>query len=202
MRADTSERILDCAIELFAERGYDGVSMRQIAAAVGIKASSLYKHFLNKEAILESVFEQFRAIMQSTHAYEVEKLRFPEGTSAAEVLKGSFLAFRDLVYQPRLMKITRVINREQSRNKQVRDFFVQELVEKPLIELEETFSVMIAAGMLKTVSPHLLAKTYHAYILSAYYTHNILQAEPDLPLVEAEMLAFIDFFCETYAIKG
>jgi len=199
MPGDTKERILDYAIDLFAERGYEGVSVREIAAAVGIKASSLYKHYENKEAILERIFEQFLSIMQSTHAYEVQILQFPAGTSAADVLKGSFLAFRDLIYQPRLMKIVRVINLEQARNPQVRDFFLRELVQKPLTELEATFAAMITAGMLAAVSPRMLARLYHATIISAYYTHNILQAEPDLPRVEEEMLAFIDFFCETYA---
>lgn len=198
MSGDTKERILDCAVELFAERGYEGVSVREIAAAVGIKASSLYKHYENKEAILESIFEQFRAIMHSTHEYEDQMLQLPQGMSAADLLKASFFAFRDLIFQPRLMKITRVINLEQARNEQVRSFFLQELVEKPLKELEETFSAMIVAGMLKAVDAKMLARTYHAYILSAYYTHNILHAEPNLPQVESEMLAFIDFFCETY----
>ena len=198
MTGDTKERILDCAIDLFAERGFEGVSVRDIAAAVGIKASSLYKHYENKEAILENIFEQFRAVMQSTHEYEDQMLQLPQGLNAADLLKASFFAFRDLIYQPRLMKITRVINLEQARNAEVRRFFLQELVEKPLKELEETFSAMIAAGMLKKFDSKMLARTYHAIIISAYYTHNILRAEPDLPQVESEMLAFIDFFCETY----
>jgi AcrR family transcriptional regulator len=41
----TKEKIFDAAVELFAERGYDGVSIRDIAKAVGIRESSVYKHF-------------------------------------------------------------------------------------------------------------------------------------------------------------
>ena len=37
--------------KLFAAKGYDGVSMRQIAAAVGIQAASLYSHYAGKESI-------------------------------------------------------------------------------------------------------------------------------------------------------
>ncbi len=39
----TKERILNEALTLFAENGYDGTSMEQIATKVGIKAPSLYK---------------------------------------------------------------------------------------------------------------------------------------------------------------
>ena len=38
----TKEKILDAALTLFAENGYDGTSVEQIANIVGIKAPSLY----------------------------------------------------------------------------------------------------------------------------------------------------------------
>ena len=49
--ADTRTRILDVAVPLFAEAGYDGVSMRAIAKAVGIQAASLYNHFPDKQSL-------------------------------------------------------------------------------------------------------------------------------------------------------
>ncbi len=103
-QTNTKERILDCAIDLFSEKGYKEVSVREIAAAVGIRAASLYKHYENKEAILESIFSLFRAIMTETQQYEKEMLQLPEGMSAEEILTGAFLLFRDLIYTPRLLK--------------------------------------------------------------------------------------------------
>lgn len=48
----TRRRLLETALELFAERGYHGVSVRDITGAVGIKASSLYAHWPSKELLL------------------------------------------------------------------------------------------------------------------------------------------------------
>ena len=48
----TKEKILDAALTLFAENGYDGTSVEQIANIVGIKAPSLYKHYKGKEDIM------------------------------------------------------------------------------------------------------------------------------------------------------
>ena len=45
----TKEKILDAALTLFAENGYDGTSVEQIAGIVGINAPSLYKHYKGKE---------------------------------------------------------------------------------------------------------------------------------------------------------
>ena len=46
------EQIIDAAAALFAERGFHGVSVDDIGAAVGISGAALYKHFANKEALL------------------------------------------------------------------------------------------------------------------------------------------------------
>ncbi len=52
----TSDAILDAAERRFAERGFDGVSVREIAADVGLKnQASLYHHFDNKQALYEAV---------------------------------------------------------------------------------------------------------------------------------------------------
>ncbi|MBF6058872.1 MULTISPECIES: TetR/AcrR family transcriptional regulator [Thiomicrorhabdus] len=58
----TSQRILKTAAELFASKGYDALSMRDIASACDIKAPSLYNHFKDKQALyqatLKFVFKQ------------------------------------------------------------------------------------------------------------------------------------------------
>ena len=53
----TKEKIMESAIIQISERGYDSVSMRDIAAEVGIKASSIYNHFSSKLEILKSMYE-------------------------------------------------------------------------------------------------------------------------------------------------
>lgn len=53
---ETKEKILFAAIELFSERGYSKVSMRDIAAAVGITAASIYNHYPSKETLLGSIY--------------------------------------------------------------------------------------------------------------------------------------------------
>lgn len=48
----TDQRILEAATQLFYEKGYHAATMREVAAAVGIKAGSLYNHFPGKEDLL------------------------------------------------------------------------------------------------------------------------------------------------------
>jgi len=53
--ADTTERILDAAEACFAQKGYTGTTLRDVADAVGIRIPSLYNHFPNKEALYRAV---------------------------------------------------------------------------------------------------------------------------------------------------
>jgi AcrR family transcriptional regulator len=53
----TREAILAAASALYAERGYDGVSMRDVAAAVAIQPASLYHHFKDKDALILAALE-------------------------------------------------------------------------------------------------------------------------------------------------
>jgi len=54
----TSEVILDTAEQLFAARGLDSVSVRDLARHLGLTAPSLYNHFPGKQALYEAVLER------------------------------------------------------------------------------------------------------------------------------------------------
>jgi len=50
--ASTRERILDVALDLFIEKGFDGTSLREIAERLGVTKAALYYHFASKDDIL------------------------------------------------------------------------------------------------------------------------------------------------------
>ena len=53
------QRIYDAAIDLFAEKGFHGTSVRDLAQAVGVEAASLYHHFPSKQDLLRTMFDRF-----------------------------------------------------------------------------------------------------------------------------------------------
>jgi len=52
------EEILDVATRLFAERGYEGTSMNDVAERVGMRKASLFYHFATKDALYEAVLDR------------------------------------------------------------------------------------------------------------------------------------------------
>lgn len=57
----TKQRILNNALALFMEKGYEGASMSDIAASTGIRKASLYAHFNRKQDIFLAIFEDILA---------------------------------------------------------------------------------------------------------------------------------------------
>ena len=53
----TKEKIFDVALDLFSQKGFDAVSVREIAREVGIRESSIYNHYKSKEAILDAIID-------------------------------------------------------------------------------------------------------------------------------------------------
>ena len=60
----TRERIIEEALNLFSRKGYQGTSVKNIAEAVGIRDSSLYKHFRSKEEIFSTIVEEMSRRME------------------------------------------------------------------------------------------------------------------------------------------
>ena len=56
----TKEKFVIEALRLFSEKGYEAVSVAEIAGAVGCSAPALYKHYKSKKQLLEAVIEARR----------------------------------------------------------------------------------------------------------------------------------------------
>ncbi|MFD5214781.1 TetR/AcrR family transcriptional regulator [Microbacterium sp. NPDC058345] len=54
-KAERTDAILSSAAQLFASRGYSGVSLEDIGAAVGVSGPAVYRHFAGKHALLDAL---------------------------------------------------------------------------------------------------------------------------------------------------
>ena len=72
MAESTKERILRIALELFAQNGYLGTSMNDIARQVGFTKAALYKHYASKQEILDKIVERMNKMdYERAEAYEM-----------------------------------------------------------------------------------------------------------------------------------
>lgn len=59
---NTKEKILEEALKLFAQSGYMGTSMNDIASKLGVTKAALYKHYKSKQEILDSIIEKMNEL--------------------------------------------------------------------------------------------------------------------------------------------
>lgn len=71
---DTRRAILDAALDLFAEHGFAGTSMRTLARAAGVRESALYHYFESKDALFLGVMEHVFASREGSLAAMFESL--------------------------------------------------------------------------------------------------------------------------------
>ena len=170
---DTKQRILDKALELFSAQGYDAVSMGQIAAAVGIKAPSLYNHFPGKQAI-------FDALVASTAAqYEADtgKLDIHVQNAArdipvfTEITEDALFEkvrriFEYSLHNETISRFRRMMTIEQFRSPELAALYSARYVERVVRYHAGIFRALIAAGEIAAEEPEALAMLYVAPVLT------------------------------------
>ena len=83
-------RLLDAAEQLFAERGFYGVTTRQVASTAGVDDALIYYHFKNKSGLFDAVFERrARVLITARH----DSLRAYVAGSPSVTVEGAVAAF-------------------------------------------------------------------------------------------------------------
>ncbi len=67
---DTSRRVFETALQLFRERGFEGTTMRDVAAEAGLSLGAAYHYFPSKDAIVHAYYDQ----VQDEHARRVHAM--------------------------------------------------------------------------------------------------------------------------------
>jgi AcrR family transcriptional regulator len=197
----TKEKILSEALSLFAVKGYSAVYVGEIADAVGIKTSSLYKHFKGKQDIFDSCVEAFSQRMEKirndVRLPETPEANFSYQTASIEKLVEVSIALFVFYLQDdvaakfrKMLMIERYHNPEL--NKLFEDFFIYGVVAHE----EKIFADLINAGAIKKENPHIIALRFYTpifYLWQKYDTH------PDeVENAKEELAAMVREFCNTY----
>jgi AcrR family transcriptional regulator len=106
-------QILSAALDVFAEKGYEGGSMREIAAHVGVSEAALYRHFTGKEAIFLALVEAFGVAVRREAIPKVQAMR---ADTIGSDLRGLLLDRRRTVrrLEPALRVILPVVIRNRA----------------------------------------------------------------------------------------
>ncbi len=190
----TKERILDEALTLFAENGYDGTGVDLIAERVGIKGPSLYKHFKGKEAILNVLIDSAEARYEEMFGSEKHIGKIPE--SQEEFIKATMERISFTLHDPMIRKMRMFLVQEQFRNERISEVTTKHQIDGVQRMFAKIIKGMMDKGVVIDDDPELLAVE-----LTAPVVLQIARSDRQ-PQYEKECMECIEkhlqHFCKVY----
>ena len=167
--ADTKEKILITALQLFARDGYEAVSVRTIAEELNITKGALYRHYKNKRAIFDSIVERMIQIdAKRARDYRVPAEQYEtmpdsyEHTSVKDIQKYTIEQLKFWTEDDFASPFRKMLTLEQYRSEEMAELYSQCLIAGPVAYMEDLFREMMKKGVLKQENPRQLAVEYYA----------------------------------------
>lgn len=133
------DRLLDAAEELFCERGFDGTSIRDIAAAAGCNIAAVNYYFGSKDNLYLEVWRRHLGAMRETRIASIEKVMRRE--DAEPSLEELLSSYADAFVEPLVDKLTggrfvKLMAREMVDKHLPQNVFVEEMVVPVMVALQ------------------------------------------------------------------
>ncbi|MEQ8973994.1 MAG: helix-turn-helix domain-containing protein [Coleofasciculus sp. C1-SOL-03] len=176
----TKQRILDAAQRLFASRGYNGTTTRDLAAKAGVAEGTLFRHFESKKAILVEVATQGWVELLTDLLTELSEM-------------GSYKAVAQ-VMRRRMMRMhenadmMRVCFMEAQFHPDLRDRIQSEVIAKMSDVAEAFFETAMERGIYRRTNPKVVARVFLGMFAVAGFSDETIM-EPGASLKEVQEMA-------------
>lgn len=173
---NTKEKIMDVALHMFSERGYEAVSIRDICGEVGIKESTLYYHFKNKKDILDSLIEKFRNHIDGllSHIDEIpgdgQQKKGKKNDIASSKIMDTYM-MDSYLFDPFCNLMIRLMMIEQFHNEEIRALYEKTLFTDPYEIYMNVFKRLAAQGAFPEEQAEKIVRQYHAYMTMLTYKY-------------------------------
>jgi AcrR family transcriptional regulator len=148
----TRQAILDAALNLFAEKGYFGTSLRDIATAVGVRESALYNYFPSKHALFEAlIVAEHQSKLEHLSAVVENPIR-----DVRETLTRLALLAVETFSTPRQQQLFRILMSDGIRLARGGHIDLFEHLSSAQARLREVMIRLVSGGWLHAADPQLL----------------------------------------------
>ena len=197
MGKGTKERILLAALDMFAEKGYAGTNLRELAGSLGLGKSSLYRHFESKEQIWNELLDEM-IVYYAARFGSADRL--PPVPDSLEGLVQLTMALVDFtVHDEKVIKTRKLLSIEQFRDQRARALAGKHFLTGLTDMFTPILSGMMDKGLLVRDDPKMLAFAYTAPIsaLIRQADRTPEQAEAIIGEVEAYSRHFVKTYGQT-----
>ena len=197
MEHTTKDRILDESLVMFAEHGYKGTNLRDLAARLNLSKSALYKHYDSKEAIWNALLDKMEAYYAQRFGSMDNLPQTPDSWDAFVQMTMGMLRFT--VHDPQIILTRKLLTTEQFHDARVCKLATKHFLEGTANIYAKVFEGMMEKGLLKKGDPAMLAFSFTAPISALIH---LCDREPDRhDEAFARMEAFVRYFISSHAVK-
>jgi AcrR family transcriptional regulator len=139
--------ILDAALKVFAEKGFTGARMEDIAARAGVTKGTIYLYFENKEAVFKTLV---RESIGATLSEVTANVRDYQG-SAKDLLRFALTAMAHLLTSSDRVVLPKIIVGESGNFPELARFYREEIIDKGLALISGLIARGIAQGEFREV---------------------------------------------------
>ena len=195
MANDTKERILDAALEMFSQYGYEGTNIRELTASLGLVKSSMYKHFESKEAIWNTLLDRMIAYYAGRFGSAEHLPPVPDSLEALVKMTMEMVDFT--IHDERIVMTRKVLAIEQFRDERARKLATKHFLTGLTDMFTHVFAGMMDKGLLRRDDPAMLAFAYTTPISALIH---LCDREPEkMGEAIARVEAFSRHFIKVYA---
>ncbi len=190
---ETRTRILRAAEKLFASRGYDGTSTRDLADRAGVAEGTLFRHFPNKKAILVEIATQGWVDVLTDLLTELSEMGSYQAVS--QVMR------RRMLNLHKNADVMRVCFMEAQFHPDLRDRIQAEVIDKMMDVAEAFFQTAMDRGIYRPMSPKVIARVFVGmFAIAGFSQDTIMQGNSPKAIQEmAEGIA--DIFLNGVLVK-
>ena len=197
MANSTREVILEKALDMFSERGYERTNLRELSEQVGITKSALYKHFDSKEDIWNSTMEYYDNYYSKRAVNRNESMLIPK--TIEEFKSRSIQMFEMTINDPVIIKGRKLLTIEQFRNEKTAVDATNRLFLMSLNRNKAFLTTVMEAGLLKKTDIDMLSLAYTTPISALI---QICDRQPDKKEYVLETaIKYIDYFIALFENK-
>lgn len=176
----TQELIMQEALQLFASKGYAAVSMRDIASAVGIRASSIYHHFGAKQEIFDALVQKADDLKEHLRLMFLQTFAQVQDVEEDAFIQAGVFFLTGYLFHEQVRPLLQVLECERFHSEEAQKAWSELLFQAPLEHEEKVFQMLIERGGIVGTDAKELAAQYQSAILLAYFTGDIEQLKRQL----------------------
>lgn len=187
----TKNEILDAALTVFSQKGYEGALLRDISAYLGITKPALYKHFESKEALWNAMIDSVEQYYGDNIA-AVSGIPVPDNWDEFFALTSRQIDFT--LHDETVKRVRRLLTVEQFRSERMSALATRHFISDIEERYTEIFTGMMEKGMIKASDPGLLAFEYTAPVtVMIHLCDREPEREPEImKKIEAHIRQFSD----------